>query len=257
MTHTAVLMYHEIDHGAPLCDPSAGYARFVVTEEVFARHMDVIAADGMRGVSLSAVLDDRASESPRVVLTFDDGCGTDRMAALDLLVPRGMGATFYVLAGRIGTPGYLSHADVRAIADAPGCEIASHGWSHRFLSGLSDAELRRELHDSHELLSELSGREVRHLSCPGGRWSAEVARVARAVGYTSCTTSVVGLMTPQTDPFQIPRLAVRTADSGEQVAEWCRGRGLALPMAVDTVRRTARGLVGDETYARVFRRFFR
>src|SRR5688572_20028566 len=65
-----------------------------------------------------------------VEITFDDGNISDLEIGVPALAERGMRATFFVLGGRIGAPGYLGAEDVRALA-AAGMGIGCHGAEHR------------------------------------------------------------------------------------------------------------------------------
>jgi len=74
---------------------------------------------------------------------------------LELLDARDTRATFFVL-------GWLAEREpemVRAIASA-GHEIASHGWNHRVVTGLTPEEFRSEVRRSREVLQELAGVPV-------------------------------------------------------------------------------------------------
>src|SRR5918911_1100678 len=61
---------------------------------------------------------DEAARNPSVQLAFDDGNASDVAVALPALVARGLTASFFVIAGRLGQPGSLTVAGVRALADA-------------------------------------------------------------------------------------------------------------------------------------------
>src|SRR3954467_1757965 len=71
-----------------------------------------------------------AARNPSIQLSFDDGNASDASVALPALVARGLTATFFVIAGRLGQPGSLTVGDVRALADA-GMTIGSHGMHQR------------------------------------------------------------------------------------------------------------------------------
>ena len=70
-----------------------------------------------------------------VRITFDDGNASDLEQALPGLRQRGLTATFFVVAGRLGDPGFLDEQDVRALAAAgmesapTACAIAPGGGS--------------------------------------------------------------------------------------------------------------------------------
>lgn len=94
---------------------------------------------------------------------------------LDLLGTHDIKATFFVL-------GWLAKREpemVRAIA-AAGHEIASHGWNHRVVTGLTPEEFRREVRQSREVLQDVAGVPVTGYRAPsfsilpGFEWTFEV-----------------------------------------------------------------------------------
>ena len=79
-----------------------------------------------------------------VALTFDDGNVSDYEHALEVLVRLGRRARFFVLAERVGTPGYLSESQISTL-HAAGMTIGSHGLAHRDWRALPDDQLDGEL----------------------------------------------------------------------------------------------------------------
>src|SRR5699024_2185059 len=65
----------------------------------------------------------------RVGITFDDGNASDLAICAPILAREGLGARIFVLAGRIGTPGSLSAADLGRLQEM-GFEIGTHGHDH-------------------------------------------------------------------------------------------------------------------------------
>ena len=114
-------------------------------------------------------------------LTFDDGTADHRQAG-DVLSAFDLAGTFFVITGRLGTAGYLSEDDVRALA-AQGHRIASHSVSHRHLTALTAAELDDELVSSRRHLEALTHRPVDWLAPPGGVYSEAAVDAALQLGY--------------------------------------------------------------------------
>src|ERR1700754_2728623 len=54
----------------------------------------------------------------RSTVSFDDGNASDLEIALPALLERGMSATFFVVADRLGRPAYLGTDDLRALREA-------------------------------------------------------------------------------------------------------------------------------------------
>jgi peptidoglycan/xylan/chitin deacetylase (PgdA/CDA1 family) len=247
-----ILMYHELAAaGRPACESTPGYLRYVLTEEEFRVQLRALAEIGLKGVSLSAAL---ATSSPAgsVVLTFDDGTASDRATAAKLLADFGFGATFFIVPGFLGRPGYLSAAEVRELSDA-GQEIGSHSMRHDLLTRLPPRLLLEDLVRSKEQLEAICGRPVENLSCPAGRWSPGVASAAREAGYTAVATSRIGINGSSTSRYRLARLPVRRGTSSRSVTRWSRGEGLAVARFRGALFGGVRALLGDGLYQRLHR----
>ena len=183
-------------------------------------------------------------------MTFDDGCETDLLFAAPALKDAGFGATFYVTFGHLGRRGYMSESQLRELSGA-GFDIGSHSMTHCYLHDLSDERVREEVAGSKERLEQLTGRRVAHFSCPGGRWDARVARMAREAGYESVATSAVGVNTRASDPFKLSRVAVTRGTTAEEVLRVSRGEGLAARRARVAVLDVAKRVLGNSIYERL------
>ena len=213
-----VLMYHQIVPDgapdgwvpAPLADP-----RYGVTRLEFARQMAHLRQEGYRILSLEELLapcrpasNGASDDRPAVVVTFDDGYGSDLALAMPILAHLGIPATFFVATGHIGAPGMLSEEDVAELAARPLFRIGGHGESHRFLSELSESECLSELVASFDRIRRLTGQGMAEMSAPGGRTSPRVAALARGAGFRALATSRPGLHLPGADLFSLPRLPI-------------------------------------------------
>lgn len=244
--NAVLLMYHELERaGRPLCDSNPGYTRYVVPEDTFADHLARLNALGLQGKSVSGAL-----ETGGVAITFDDGCETDLLLAAPLLRAAGCSATFYVVAGWVGRAGFLSEKQVGELADQ-GFEIASHGQTHAFLSDLCDEKLRAELRNSKTELEQISGREIAHLSCPGGRFDARVARVARELGYASVATSRAGINAPGCDAFRLARMAIQSGTAPADFERACRGQLSPRDRVRGAILRGAKAVLGNGAYQKM------
>ena len=189
----------------------------------------------------------RATHAPRVVLTFDDGCETDLLAAAPMLREAGYNATFYVTAGHVGRRGYLSTAQVRELA-AQRFDIGCHSMTHSLLTDLTEERLRAEIVEAKQRLEDLTGVRVANFSCPGGRWNSRVADVAREAGYDSVATSRIGANSAATDRFRLSRVAVMRGTSLTEFARYCRGEGLWKRRAQDGALAFAKKALGNAAY---------
>jgi peptidoglycan/xylan/chitin deacetylase (PgdA/CDA1 family) len=245
---TVYLMYHELRlPGRALCRPEPGYAAYVIGADDFRAQLARLRAAGLAGLRVSDAL---AGRSPGVAITFDDGCETDLLAAAPLLGEFGCGATFYVVAGFVGRPVYLAAPQVRELA-ALGFEIGCHSMTHAYLNDLDEGGLRVEVAEAKDQLEQLTGRPVAHFSCPGGRWSRRVARVAENAGYVSVATSRVGANGPSSDRFNLARVAVQPGLGLAAFEGLCRGRRLWLRGLRYRALAAAKGLLGNGVYERL------
>jgi peptidoglycan/xylan/chitin deacetylase (PgdA/CDA1 family) len=137
-----------------------------------------------RFLSILDSVQDRAD----VRITFDDGNASDVAHALPALRERGLHATFFVVAGRLGAQHFLDAAAVNELA-AAGMTIGSHGMCHRVWRGLDERALREELVDAKAILEGVIGRPVTQAACPFGSYDRRVLRRLRGSGYAHVYTS--------------------------------------------------------------------
>jgi peptidoglycan/xylan/chitin deacetylase (PgdA/CDA1 family) len=159
------------------------------------RPLDPGEADAWLSPSLFESVLDAAMQRDDVRITFDDGNTSDLELALPALQRRGLRATFFVVAGRMGMPGFLSQDDVLAL-EAAGMTIGSHGMLHRPWRGLDYAGLEAELHDARRMLEDIVQRPVTQAACPFGSYDRRVLRALRSNGYDAVYTSDRGLSRP-------------------------------------------------------------
>ncbi len=249
--HTPILMYHELAlANRALCSTDPGYVRYVVAEPSFRAQLARLAERGMRGVSVSQWIDLPMSATPRVMLTFDDGCETDLISAAPLIRERGFNATCYLTIDFLERPGFLAHAQVRELA-ATGIEIGCHSMSHAYLSDLDDAALRREVVDSKHRLEQIAGVRVRSFSAPGGRYDDRLLPLAREAGYDSVTTS-----NPAQNPNARPagllgRTAIMKDTRMPQFDAILSGEDLASRQSRDRLLGAAKSLLGNRLYEKL------
>jgi len=149
-----------------------------------------------------------------VRITFDDGNASDLQHGLPALLDRGMTATFFVVAGRVGAPGFLDAAAVRELA-AAGMTIGCHGMRHRPWRGLDAAALDEELVQAKDELERLVGAPVTEAACPFGAYDRRVLGALRRSGYRRVFTSDRGAARPG-DWLQA-RTTIHAGDDGRTV----------------------------------------
>ncbi len=108
--------------------------------------------------------------------TFDDGLLEHYTKVFPRLKEHGIKATFCIIGSKIGgdhkgTP-CMTWAQLREMA-ADGQEITSHGWQHKAVTSLSDADLRYEVQHNDTVIHDSVGVFPRTYFYPGNRKSKE------------------------------------------------------------------------------------
>ena len=120
----------------------------------------------------------------RVMLTFDDGEMNNYDQAFPVLKKCGFPAYFFVIAKRIGEPGYMGWDELRAMQEA-GMVLGSHGFSHEILTNLLDSQIEEELRASKRYLERNLNITVDAFSMPRGFCNNKIIRMAYDCGYQS------------------------------------------------------------------------
>jgi peptidoglycan/xylan/chitin deacetylase (PgdA/CDA1 family) len=125
------------------------------------------------------------------------------------LCRRGLTTSFFVVAGRLGSPGFLDAEGVRTLA-AAGMTIGCHGMRHRGWRRLDEHALREELVDAKQLLEDVVQRPVNEAACPFGSYDRRVLGSLRRFEYGRVYTSDRG--TARFDDWIQCRNTVHTGD---------------------------------------------
>jgi peptidoglycan/xylan/chitin deacetylase (PgdA/CDA1 family) len=152
---------------------------------------------------------DRVRGRDDVRLTFDDGNRSDITVALPILAERGLSATFFVVTGRVGEPGFLNADDVAALVSA-GMQVGSHGTTHRSWRNLQTADLNLELQSSRAALQSWADAPIRAAACPFGAYDRRVLRALRVAGFSRAFTSDGGRADPSA--WLQPRNTIRESE---------------------------------------------
>lgn len=204
--------------GEPRRELEPGEDAYWITAEMFGR-----------------ILDDVRNWPARVRLSFDDGNASDAEIGLPALVERGLHADFFVLAGRLGTPGSLDDDGVRELK-RHGMGVGTHGMRHRSWRGMDPATRDEELVTARERLAEVAGCPVEDAACPLGRYDRRVLTELRRLGYRRVYTS--DRRPAWRDAWLQPRFSVRHDDTPETL----RAAALEQPVA-RRIRSAAVGVV--------------
>lgn len=250
-TGVSYLMYHELelpDHATVSED--RGYLHYVVRASDFEAQISWLKRNNFRGMNVSQALQSYDEGVPGVVITFDDGCETDFIAAAPILTKAGFQAAFYVVVGRIGEKGFLSIPQIRELQTL-GFEIGCHSMTHPFLTDVDEKQLHVEIAEAKDRLEQILGRCVDHFSCPGGRWDTRVLRIARDSGYHSIATSRCEINTRDTNPYRLGRLAVLRETSLLEYTKLCCGQEIFRLRARQSILAATKGILGSKNYEKI------
>lgn len=109
-------------------------------------------------------------ETPKIVLTFDDGPSAAwTPALLDGLKERGVKATFFL----IGENADKNPEIVKRMAEE-GHLIGNHTYHHVELTKVSENEARLELADTSAVIVRITGKEPEYMRPPFGAWQRKL-----------------------------------------------------------------------------------
>lgn len=230
-----VLAYHEVL-------PESNYA-YCVPCDHFAEHMNLL-----------SLMAQSVGSADHARITFDDGEQSQSRNAGPLLREHGTSATYFVNPGLAGSePKFLAWAQLKEL-QAVGHSIQSHGWSHKFLTSCSDAELAQELVRSREMLQDKLGVAVEEISVPGGRWNRRVIEACAHAGYKRVYVSDPWIATEIAGIQVIGRFMVRrttTLAELKKMVQRDRGALWMLKMRAQLKRHVV-SVMGDGLYHRLW-----
>lgn len=167
------------------------------------------------------------SRDDLVAITFDDGYESLCYNALPILDEIKIPATVFIPLGFAGKKagwdytfflGKNRHMSRKQIVELSKTriEVASHGFSHIDLTGISARLMRLELERSKKGLEDLTGIEVKFISYPFGRFDNLVESNAMELGYRRGFS--LSFFRKSRHQFTIPRFAIYATDTAFSVS---------------------------------------
>lgn len=201
-----VLNYHQVEqkNGNPL----------TLWPDQFEAQMAYLADEGYTTITIDEMMDALENGTPLpekpVIITFDDGYADNYEYAYPILKKYGFKATIFLIYDFTNTyPNYLTWEQINEMKESGLIHFESHTMTHANLAELNSAdELRHEIADSHDLLSEKLGYDMHYIAYPGGRVNAEIEEITRAAGYRGGFTVHYGLSTPEEGRYQMDRIPI-------------------------------------------------
>ncbi len=254
------LEYHDVVEGGDFDAsgfPGPGAASYKLTRTEFNLHLDAIARAVRRSPTHALEWLSDMSIEP-LFLTFDDGGLAAYTCIAEALERHGWRGHFLVTAQRVGSPSFMSAAQIREL-HARGHVIGTHSYSHPTRMGACAPErILDEWQRSVAILSDILGEPVVTGSVPGGYYTRPVAEAGARTGlkllFTSAPTArchtvdgcwVVGRYTLRRWTTAATAAALADGRWLPRVSQWLVYRSLSL----------MRTIAGDH-YTRLRERFW-
>ena len=155
-----VLNYHQVEEkdGNPL----------TLWPDQFEAQMAYLAEEGYTPITIDEMMDALENGAPLpekpVIITFDDGYADNYEYAYPILKKYGFKATIFLIYDFTNTyPNYLTWDQINEMKESGLIHFESHTMTHANLAELTSVdELRHEIADSHDLLSQARLRYALH-----------------------------------------------------------------------------------------------
>ncbi len=192
-----VLMYHAIG------EEPWGIESLFVRPEDFEAQLQYLTDNGFDPIWFSDLSHIEDYDKP-VILTFDDGYANNCTEAFPLLRKYGVKATVFVITSLVGTPAYMTEAQLSQLAGSGLVSIQSHTATHPDLRACTRAELEAEFSRSRQDIVRITGRVPTVISYPSGL-SDPLARQVAGDYFQLGVKARGRLWNTSSDPFQVPR----------------------------------------------------
>jgi peptidoglycan/xylan/chitin deacetylase (PgdA/CDA1 family) len=168
------------------------------------RQIKFLAARGYQSISLDDFCEWQARLAPLppkpVIITFDDGYAGFLEHVAPVLERYSFRATIFLIAGMVGqevrweghpTHRIMGREEVAELARR-GYDIQSHGLAHHDWTRVSGEVVRNELTEAARIICNITGRPVRFVAYPYGRWNRQVRDLVESAGFAGACTVQAG-----------------------------------------------------------------
>ncbi|MFA5146142.1 MAG: polysaccharide deacetylase family protein [Candidatus Omnitrophota bacterium] len=201
-----ILMYHSVGYTTDTSD------RMTISPEIFEKQMKYLRDKRYNVVpieeAVSLMNGEKRPPANTVAITFDDGYKNNYNYAYPILKKYGIPAAIFVVTGLVGEENFMDWDEVKEMSDSGIVDIESHTLSHKWLTGLGDADLERELTVSKDVLEARLGKKIRFLCYPMGGYDERVKQAARAAGYEAAFATKPKSISKSYDQYEIKRVRI-------------------------------------------------
>lgn len=151
-----------------------------------------------------------------ICVTLDDGYEDNYTNAYPIFVKYGIPFCIYITTSYIGskflaredTPSSLKEWQIKEMDSNPLCTIGAHTKTHPNMAQLSEEQQREELVDSVNVLEQLIGKKVNHITIPYGSYNRITWRMISELKVRSNVRGWGGAVRMNTHPHDIPRIII-------------------------------------------------
>lgn len=222
-----VLNYHSITEDLSIDDVSE---QMTTPKSLLETHLKILRDNGYRVLTCADAVDMllRREVHPcgSVCLTFDDGLRDNITNALPLMEKYGYPATIFLTLDFIGSDGYLSWDDIRAVSDSGIVTFGAHSATHRRLARIGADAIKREIVDAKAELEDKLAKRVDLFAYPFGSYGSfdgATIDALRSSGYRAAFTTIAGTNGETADPFKLRRTRISWFDDETEFPRELRG----------------------------------
>jgi peptidoglycan/xylan/chitin deacetylase (PgdA/CDA1 family) len=221
--YVPVLIYHHIKWSKPSDD--ATERGLTIYPSQFAAHLKYLRANHYHAISAltltEALRGSARLPSKPVVLSFDDGYTDVYDNVYKVLRTDHMTATFFIIAGLVGQPRYLTWTQIQDMAKH-GMDIEAHTMTHPDLTVVPAAQTWGEIDQSRLVLQQHLHRSVRVFCYPYGAYDTLVLKDVAKAGYWAAFTTQEGYVESSAHMLTLPRVYANHDDTVPVTASMIR-----------------------------------
>lgn len=151
-----------------------------------------------------------------ICVTLDDGYEDNYTNAYPIFQKYNIPFCIYVTTSYIGanflaredTPPSLKDWQIKEMNSNPLCTIGAHTKTHPNMAELSDKQQREELGESINVLEQLTGKKINHITIPYGSYNRMTWRLISGLNVRSNVRGWGGAVRMNTHPHDMPRIIV-------------------------------------------------
>lgn len=122
-----------------------------------------------------------------IVLTFDDGWKDHYSTVFPLLKKYGLKATFFIVAGSVGSSSYMDWPQILEM-QAAGMDMESHSLTHPKLTTIDRKQSLKEIKESKQVLEDHLKGPVSIFAYPFGYYDQQIIQMVKDAGYDAAVT---------------------------------------------------------------------